>query len=278
MQRVKRVRAGAGEHLRVLVPCLVAQPLESDRTVNLDPQLRLSEPLMRERQFLPPWHIHRATGSKLQQSAYASSRFSRLSPPRSRTMRKSLRSRVAIRRSPCTWATQSSEASARSIGKLPYCRIQPAINSRADPLSSAPFRPPSDTQERKRGAMSTGIRWQTSVRTGQVDTKAPLCLRKKAHRCHGPGHCGRTRRPIAGGAAFLGRTGKAADQSEAFRQSRRAGGVLLQQVKASLAQNTTAWPRISLRIRGCRDVSSVTSTLMSHPPSSRAGLPDPGGG
>ncbi len=177
---MKRVRAGAGEHSRVLVPCLVAQPLESDRTVNLDPQLRLSEPLMRERQFLPPWHIHRATGSKLQQSAYASSRFSRLSPPRSRTIPKSLRSRVAIRRSPCTWATQSSEASARSIGKLPYCRIQPAINSRADPLSSAPFRPPSDTKERKRGAMSAGIRWQTSVRTGQVDTKAPLCLRKKA--------------------------------------------------------------------------------------------------
>jgi hypothetical protein len=39
--------------------------------------------------------------------------------------------------------------------------------------------------------------------------------------------------PTAGGAAFLGRTGKAADQSEAFRQGRRAGGVLLQQVKAS---------------------------------------------
>jgi hypothetical protein len=39
---------------------------------------------------------------------------------------------------------------------------------------------------------------------------------------------------MAGAAAFLGRTGKAADQSEAFRQSRRAGGRLLQQVKASL--------------------------------------------
>jgi len=31
----------------------------------------------------------------------------------------------------------------------------------------------------------------------------------------------------------LGRTGKTADQPEAFRQGRRAGGVLLQQVKAS---------------------------------------------
>jgi len=41
-----------------------------------------------------------------------------------------------------------------------------------------------------------------------------------------------------------------------------AGGVLLQQVKASLANNTTAWPWISLRIRGCRDVSFVTSTLL----------------
>jgi len=40
--------------------------------------------------------------------------------------------------------------------------------------------------------------------------------------------------PTAGGAAFLGRTGKAADQPEAFRQGRRAGGMLLQQVKASL--------------------------------------------
>jgi len=39
---------------------------------------------------------------------------------------------------------------------------------------------------------------------------------------------------MAAGAAFLGRTGKAADQSEAIRQSRRAGGVLLQKVKASL--------------------------------------------
>ena len=40
--------------------------------------------------------------------------------------------------------------------------------------------------------------------------------------------------PTAGGAAFLGRTGKAADQSKALRQGRRAGGVLLQQIKASL--------------------------------------------
>ena len=39
--------------------------------------------------------------------------------------------------------------------------------------------------------------------------------------------------PTAAGAAFLGRTGKTADQPEAFRQGRRAGGVLLQQVKAS---------------------------------------------
>jgi hypothetical protein len=39
---------------------------------------------------------------------------------------------------------------------------------------------------------------------------------------------------MAGGAAFLGRTGKAADQSEAFRHGRRAGGVLLQQDRASL--------------------------------------------
>ena len=103
--------------------------------------------------------------------------------------------------------------------------------------------------------------------------------------------------PTAAGVAFLGRTGKAADQSEAFRQGRRAGGVLLQQDKASLdhlglteteglaetvepglaavikahgdgphrspwsvirsyyrlilAHNTTAWPTISCRIRGC---------------------------
>ena len=61
--------------------------------------------------------------------------FSRLSPPGSRTIPKSRRSRVAIRRSPCSWATQSSEASARSIGKSPYCRIQPAINARADRLA-----------------------------------------------------------------------------------------------------------------------------------------------
>jgi len=43
--------------------------------------------------------------------------------------------------------------------------------------------------------------------------------------------------PTAGGVAFLGRTGKAAYRSEAFRQGRqgrRVGGVLLQQVKASL--------------------------------------------
>ena len=40
--------------------------------------------------------------------------------------------------------------------------------------------------------------------------------------------------PTAGGAAFLGRTGKASNQSEGFRQGRRAGGVLLQLVKASL--------------------------------------------
>jgi hypothetical protein len=40
--------------------------------------------------------------------------------------------------------------------------------------------------------------------------------------------------PTAAGTAFLGRTGKAADQSEAFRQGRRAGGVLMQQIKASL--------------------------------------------
>lgn len=40
--------------------------------------------------------------------------------------------------------------------------------------------------------------------------------------------------PTAGGAAFLGHTGKTADQSKAFCQGRRAGGVLLQQVKASL--------------------------------------------
>ena len=40
--------------------------------------------------------------------------------------------------------------------------------------------------------------------------------------------------PTAAGAAFVGRTGQAADQPEAFRQCRRAGGVLLQQVKASL--------------------------------------------
>jgi hypothetical protein len=40
--------------------------------------------------------------------------------------------------------------------------------------------------------------------------------------------------PTAGSAAFLGRNGKAADQSEAFRQCRWAGGVLLQKVKASL--------------------------------------------
>ena len=40
--------------------------------------------------------------------------------------------------------------------------------------------------------------------------------------------------PTAGGAAFLGRTGKAADQSEAFHQGRRADAVLLQQFDASL--------------------------------------------
>jgi transcriptional regulator with GAF, ATPase, and Fis domain len=84
MQRVKRVQADAGEHSCVLVPCLVAQPRESDRTVKLGARLRLRGPLMRERQFLPLWHVHRATGSKLQQSAHASSRFSRLSPPGSR--------------------------------------------------------------------------------------------------------------------------------------------------------------------------------------------------
>lgn len=70
-------------------------------------------------------------------------------------------------------ATQSREASARSIGRSPTWRIQVAIDSRADPSSSARFRPPSDTQDRNRGARSAGIRWQTSVNTGQVDTKAP---------------------------------------------------------------------------------------------------------
>jgi hypothetical protein len=42
--------------------------------------------------------------------------------------------------------------------------------------------------------------------------------------------------PTAGDAAFLSRTGKAADQSKALRQGRRAAGVLLllQQIKASL--------------------------------------------
>ena len=79
------------------------------------------------------------------QGAHASSRFSRLSPPGNRTIPKSRRSRVAIRRSPCSWATQSSEAPARSSGKSPYCRIQPAINSSADPLSSATLGPASDT-------------------------------------------------------------------------------------------------------------------------------------
>jgi len=84
------------------------------------------------------------------QGAHASSRFSRLSPPGNRTIPKSRRSRVAIRRSPCSWATQSREASARSSGKSPYCRIQSAINARADPLSSATFRPPSDTHRTRR--------------------------------------------------------------------------------------------------------------------------------
>ena len=92
-------------------------------------------------------------------------------------MPKSRRSSVAMRRSPCSWANQSSEASARSIGRSLYCRIQLAISSSADPLSSAMLRPPSDTHSRTRGAIAPGTSWQTSVSTGQVETKVPVCSR-----------------------------------------------------------------------------------------------------
>jgi len=52
----------------------------------------------------------------------------------------------------------------RQIALLPH----PARHQLQGRLNFATLRPPSDTQERKRGATSAGIRWQISVRTGQV--------------------------------------------------------------------------------------------------------------
>jgi len=63
LPRVKRVRADALEHSRVLVPCLVAQPLGTYRTVKLGRQLRLRTPLKRERQLLLLRHVHPIKGS-----------------------------------------------------------------------------------------------------------------------------------------------------------------------------------------------------------------------
>jgi hypothetical protein len=80
---------------------------------------------------------------------------------------------ASIQRGNAPQAMLMGQPEKRGIGKI-HWQI-----SRADPPSSGTLRPPSDTHSRTRGAISAGIKWQTSVRTGQVVTKAPLWFWKK---------------------------------------------------------------------------------------------------
>jgi len=80
----------------------------------------------------------------------------------------------AMRRSPCHGPTSAGEHSARSIrqDRVPTAASSWPINS-GPPHWLGNAQPPSETQPESEGHIGTGIRWQTSVRNRQVDTKSP---------------------------------------------------------------------------------------------------------